>query len=29
MENITQKYGDYYANARIISCKSMVNIKEM
>ena len=29
MENITQKYGDYYANARIISCKCMENIKEM
>lgn len=29
MENIIQKYGYYYANVRIISCKCMVNIKEM
>lgn len=29
MENITQKYGYYYANVRIISCKCMENIKEM
>ena len=29
MENITQKYGYYYGNVRIISCKCMVNIKEM
>lgn len=29
MENIIQKYGYYYANARIISCKCMENIMEM
>ena len=29
MENITQKYGYYYANVRIISCKCMMTIKEM
>ena len=29
MENIKEMYGDYYANVRIISCKCMVNIKEM
>ena len=29
MENIIQKYGYYYGNVRRISCKCMVNIKEM
>ena len=24
-----QMYGEYYGNVRIISCKCMVNIKEM